>query len=43
MRGLFLKGVEGGGGGHVPPDFQKWEHKWVCAPPPPHFWTEQMF
>ena len=18
-------------------------HKWVCAPPPPHFWAEQMF
>ena len=39
---MFLsmsKGVgEGGagGGGHVPPHFQKWGggHKWVCAPLP---------
>ena len=41
---VTFKGVGEGGGGHVPPYFQKWGgggHKWVCAPP--HFLAKQMF
>ena len=33
-----------GAGGHVPPPLSKvGGHKWVCAPPPPHFWAGQVF
>ena len=43
-RKCFLKGVEGGGGGHVPPHFQKWGAQVGLYPPPhTHFWTERMF
>ena len=45
MLFIKLKGVgEGGagGGGHVPPHFQKWGGG-TSGFVPPHFWAEQMF